>query len=41
MTMDSNIVFFATNNVKDNHTMFKANCSRVGGRRRREVPFLG
>jgi len=31
MTMYFNIVFFATNNVKDNHTTFKANCSRVGG----------
>ncbi len=31
MTMDSNIVFFATNNVKHNHTTFKANYSRIGG----------
>jgi hypothetical protein len=30
MTMDCNIVFLATNNVKHNHTTFKANCSRVG-----------
>jgi len=36
MTMDSNIVFFATNNVKDNHTTFKDNCSRIGGEEEEE-----
>jgi hypothetical protein len=30
MTKHCNIVFFAINNVKHNHTTFKANCSRVG-----------
>jgi len=36
MTMYSDIVFLATNNVKDNHTTFKANSSRVGGEEEKE-----
>jgi hypothetical protein len=36
MTMDCNIVVFATNNVKPNHTTFKANCSRVAGEEEEE-----